>query len=410
MRPFIGTWRLSLLLNVSEVFVFASTVRRALRVLPLATALPLAVLRLVSAGPAQASTVPGWYVQTVLSTGTGSQGILLDVSSDAPGDAWAAGVVIPSGNSGLAPLITRWNGTAWSQVALPASALTLLGPAGLIGAVSAASPRNVWAFAESSVWLHYDGTTWTSGQLAKPGPSGQVLVAATLALSKSDVWAFGARERSSGAHAYAAHFNGVKWTATSVPGTSPIVSSSAVRAGDVWAIEGSTIIDPGTGHGALVHWSGGRWHSVSLPKALASRPLSAVVARSDKDIWVGSSVTNRKKGTTEAVGHWNGRTWAVTTLPAVATSRKYLVTGLASDGHGGLWATANCSSCTANVPSRVWHESAGTWKRAAVAAKNPAAIVSMAVAPGTTSVWGVGVVGIGKTVSALIALDGNAPR
>jgi hypothetical protein len=34
----------------------------------------------------------------------------------------------------------------------------------------------------------------------------------------------------------------------------------------------------------------------------------------------------------------------------------------------------------------------------------------MAVAPGTTSVWGVGVVGTGKTVNALIALDGNAPR
>jgi hypothetical protein len=410
MRPFIGTWRLSLLLNVSEVFVFASTVRRALRVLPLATALPLAVLRLVSAGPAQASTVPGWYVQTVLSTGTGSQGILLDVSSDAPGDAWAAGVVIPSGNSGLAPLITRWNGTAWSQVALPASALTLLGPAGLIGAVSAASPRNVWAFAESSVWLHYDGTTWTSGQLAKPGPSGQVLVAATLALSKSDVWAFGARERSSGAHAYAAHFNGVKWTATSVPGTSPIVSSSAVRAGDVWAVEGVGAINPGSGRGALVHWSGGSWHSVSLPRALAGRALSSVVARSDSDVWVGGAVTNRKKGTTEAVEHWNGRTWTVTALPAVTTSQKYTVTGLASDGHGGLWATATCETCSGNVPSRVWHESARTWRRAVVAAKNPVAIAAMALAPHTTSVWGVGAVEAGKAASALIALDGNPPR
>ena len=125
---------------------------------------------------------------------------------------------------------------------------------------------------------------------------------------------------------------------------------------------------------------------------------------------VGGSVPNRKKGTTEAVGHRNGRTWAVAARPALATAQKYVVTGFASDGHGGLWATANCGSCSANVPSRVWHESGGTWKRAAVASKNPAAIVSMAVAPGATSVWGVGVVGTGKTVSALIALDGNAPR
>ena len=390
--------------------MFAPTVRRALLALPAATALPLAVLPLASAGTAQASAVPGWHVQTILSTGTGSEGILLDVSSDAPGDAWAAGAVIPSGNSGLAPLISRWNGTAWSQVALPTSALTRLGPAGLIGAVSAASPRNVWVFAESSVWLHYDGTTWTSGQLAKPGPSGQVVTTATLALSKSDVWAFGARVRSKAMHSYAAHFNGVKWTATSVPGTSPIVSSSAVRAGDIWAVEGIGPLSPAAGRGALVHWSGGTWHSVNLPKALAGRPLSSVVARSDGDVWVGGAVTNRKKGTTEAVGHWNGRSWTVTAFPAVTTSRKYAVSGLAADGHGGLWATANCLRCTGNLPSRIWHMSAGTWKRAAVAAKSPVIIAALALAPGTTSVWGVGAITSGKTASALIALDGNPPR
>lgn len=391
--------------------MFTSTVRRALFVLPLAAALPVAgAMPLASTLPAQASTVPGWHVQTIVNTGTGSLGLLFDVSADAPGDAWAVGLTGPVGGSSILPLITRWNGTAWSRVTLPASALTALGPNGLVGAVSAASPKNVWAFGATSVWLHYDGTTWTSGRLVKPGSSGQVLTTATLALSRSNVWAFGARVRSTGTHAYAAHFDGVKWTATSVPGTGFIVDSSAVSAGDIWAVEGSGLLGPGTGPGALVHRSGGTWHSVRLPKALASRPLSSVVARSDKNVWVGGAVTNGKKGTTEAVGHWNGRTWTVKAMPVLATSRKFAVTGLASDGHGGLWATANCLTCAGFVPSRVWHRSAGTWKRAAVAAKNPVAIVTMALAPGTTSVWGVGAIEIGKTPKALIALDGNAPR
>ena len=43
-------------------------------------------------------------------------------------------------------------------------------------------------------------------------------------------------------------------------------------------------------------------------------------------------------------------------------------------------------------------------------AKSPVVIATMALAPGTTSVWGVGAVEIGKTASALIALDGNPPR
>ncbi|HEX9033254.1 MAG TPA: hypothetical protein VF834_15555 [Streptosporangiaceae bacterium] len=379
-----------------------SRVRRFL-ILPLAAALPLA-----GAVPAQASTVPGWHVKTVLSTGTGNQGFLLDVSSDAPGDAWAVGL---AHGTSISPLIAHWNGTAWSQVTLPASVQAALGADGLVSAVSAGSPKNVWAFGAASTWAHYDGATWTSGQLVKPGSSVPAIIASALALSKINVWAFGSRLTSTGGHAYAAHFNGVKWTATSVPGTGTISDASTINAGDIWAVEGGGLLGgPGGGHGALVHWSGGAWHSVILPKALVGRPLSSVVASSDKNVWVAGALPNSKKGTTEAVGHWNGSVWKVQVMPVLATAQKFAVSGMASDGHGGLWATANCLSCTGNVPSRMWHESAGSWKRATVASKYPLAIVSMALAPGTTSVWGVGGIAIGKTTDALIALDGTAPH
>src|SRR5262249_27534157 len=285
------------------------------------------------------------------------------------------------GGTTLTPLITRWNGTAWSTVTLPAPALNLLGADGIVSAVSASSPKNVWAFGAASAWVHYNGTTWSSGRLVKPTAASQVFIAETLAFSKSNVWAFGASQRSTGTHAYASHFNGVKWKATAVPGRAPIVDSSAVRVGDIWAVEGNSLIGAGGRRGALVHWSRGRWHSVRLPKALASRPLNSVVAHSDKNIWVGTSVTNRKKGTTEAVGHWNGRRWTVKAMPASASSRKYEMTGLANDGHGGLWATGNCTSCTGNVPSRGWHRSAGAWKRAVVTAQSPVALASRAPPP-----------------------------
>src|SRR5215468_10226568 len=335
--------------------MFAPTVRRALLASPLAAAMALA-----SSLPAHAAAGQGWHVQTIVNTGTGSQGLLIDVSPDAPGDAWAAGLTISSGGTALSPLITRWNGTRWSKVTLPASARAPLGADGVASAVSASSPKNVWVFGAASAWAHYNGTTWRSGRLLKPTAASQVNIAAALTFSKSNVWAFGIRQRSTGTHAYAAHFNGAKWKATAVPGNAPIVDSSAVKVGDIWAVEGNSLVGPGGKRGALVHWSGGRWHSVRLPKALASRPLNSVVARSDKNIWVGTAVTNKKKGTTEAVGHWNGRAWTVKAMPAPASSRRYEVTGLTSDGHGGLWATANCTRCTTgNVPSRVWHRSAG---------------------------------------------------
>ncbi len=404
--------------------------RRALLVVP------AAVLPLASVLPAQASTTPGWHVQSVISTGTGTQGLLLDVSTDSPGDAWAVGLTGPISGSSISPLIVRWNGTSWAQVALPAPILTALG-GDLIDSVSAASPKNVWMFGFTSTWLHYDGATWTSGHLGKPGPTGETLTTATLALSKSDVWAFGARVSAKGGHSYAAHFDGVKWTATPVPGSSPIRRVSAVRAGDIWAVEGGGLLVAGgaaaglvgaagrsaaglvgaaarsaatSAPGGLVHWSGGTWHSVRLPATLRNVPLSSVVASSDSNVWVGGSVRNAKKGTTEAVGHWNGHGWTVRILPAVTSAQKFSVSDLALDGSGGLWAVGNCFSCTGDVPSRIWHESAGRWQRAVMAAKSPFAIVNMALVPGGTSVWGVGAIKTGKTASGLVALDGTAPR
>src|SRR5215813_5832701 len=246
--------------SLHEVFMFAPKVRRAL--LTLTLPLAAASLTLASSLPAQAAAAPGWHVQTVVDTGTGSQGLLIDVSSDAPGDAWAVGLAISPGGTTLTPLITRWNGTAWSTVTLPAPALNLLGADGIVSAVSASSPKNVWAFGAASAWVHYNGTTWSSGRLVKPTAASQVFIAETLAFSKSNVWAFGASQRSTGTHAYASHFNGVKWKATAVPGRAPIVDSSAVRVGDIWAVEGNSLIGAGGRRGALVHWSGGRWHSV----------------------------------------------------------------------------------------------------------------------------------------------------
>lgn len=118
-----------------------------------------------------------------------------------------------------------------------------------------------------------------------------------------------------------------------------------------------------------MYWSGKTWHVVNLPKAPANAQLGSVLATSDNDVWAGGAVRNAKNGTTEAVGHWNGHAWTVTRIPARATSRKFAVTGLAPAGTGGLWAVGNRKTCFSNVLTRGWHESAGAWKWAPVAAK-----------------------------------------
>jgi hypothetical protein len=376
--------------------------------------LTVAVLALACARPAQASTAPGWHVQSVIGAGAGVSAALFAVTADAPGDAWAVGWHRSTSDRSFAPLIARWNGSAWTQVTLPARILSSPSGSGFLpDSVSASSPRNVWAFGDTTAWVHFDGIRWSTGQLVKSHPGGQVIINSVLALSKTDVWAFGARLRSGGPEsAYAAHLDGTRWTATPVPGSGLIVAGSAVAAGDVWAVEGTAShLRPGPDAGALVHWSGKKWRAVRLPKALANPQLSSVFASSDSNVWVGGAVSSGvKKGTTETVGHWNGRSWTVTRLPAAPTRKQFEVTGLASDGHGGLWAIGNCDLCFSSVLTRVWHESAGTWTRAPVTAKDPVGIASMARIPGTTSVWGAGDILADKSQRGLITLDGPAPR
>jgi hypothetical protein len=371
--------------------------------------LAAAVLALASGLPAQASADPGWHVQSVISTGAGDSGILFDVAADAPGDAWAVGETYEHGAT-PPPLIVRWNGNSWAQVTLPAPVLAAVSDS-VFESVSASSPRNVWAFSDTTRWLRFDGSRWTSGRLVKPTRSGQVLITSVLALSKTDVWAFGGKLTSTGQGGYAAHFDGSRWTPTPVPGKGLIDGRSAVAAGDVWAVEGSALgIRPGPGAGALVHWSGRTWHQVRLPGALSNAQLSSVLARSDKDVWVGGATGNAKNGTTEAVGHWNGRAWAVTRIPARATPKKFAVTGLAPDGKGGLWAIGNCKTCFSSVLTRVWHHASGAWKWAPVAAKDPAGILAIAPVPATTSVWGAGAILTDQAQKGLITLAGAAPR
>jgi hypothetical protein len=62
------------------------------------------------------------------------------------------------------------------------------------------------------------------------------------------------------------------------------------------------------------------------------------------------------------------------------------------------------------VLTRVWHESAGAWKWAPVAAKDPVGILSIAPAPRTTSVWGAGAILIDKTQKGPLTRVGAAPH
>jgi hypothetical protein len=242
------------------------------------------------------------------------------------------------------------------------------------------------------------------------------LVDSSLTIGTRAVWAFGATLARSGPVPYASLHTSTGWKRTPVPGHGSIVGASAVTTRDIWAVIGSGgLFSVGSGRaGALLHRYAGHWHTVAtLPAVLRNGSLGTVLARSDRNVWVGGAVKNAKKGTTEAVGHWNGHRWTVTTLHALATVAKWHLVKMVTDGSGGIWALSHCvgNNCgSGGVASRLWHEVAGKWGRPVQPKLASSQTILVSLAATGKSVWGVGAVRVGRSgANGLIAVWGPTP-
>jgi hypothetical protein len=196
-------------------------------------------------------------------------------------DAWATGYYTNSSGVDV-PLMLHWNGTTWTKEKSPP-------PRGAqnsyLYGVSADSATDIWAAgytnsgAGSTVpnktWLpHWNGTTWT--KVKSPSPTKPTLMSfwltlrAVSAVSKTDAWAAGAYENSSGVIVpLMLHWNGTTWTKvkTTAPSSAHSIflyGVSADSATDAWAV-GYYTHSSGVGETLILHWNGTAWKTVKSP-------------------------------------------------------------------------------------------------------------------------------------------------
>jgi hypothetical protein len=376
--------------------------------------------------PAQAATT-GWRSVARVSV-KGDETLLTGVDAVAKGDAWAVGGAETSKASKPVGIIEHWTGRSWRQVTLPAAVAKKWNPSALsLPVVGASSARNVWAFGEnfaggaSYSYVRLNGRTWTFGTL--PGTSvasgNLVVVTATRVISSKDVWVFGGKLKASASNPsfapYAAQYNGHKWTSRSVPGDGAIVGISEISAGNIWAALGTPELDAAEGLApttapAVDHWNGKAWAAASVqPTGLTKgATLDSILAAKGGQVWIGGGEPNTKGGTTEFAAELTGSTWTATTLPARASANDYALTSMTPDGHGGIWAAAGGVAVT---KVRLWHLTGGTWTSSTPAfGSSQRTLFQLAAVPGSSSVWGVGVIARGKRYDGLIALVGPTPR
>jgi hypothetical protein len=221
------------------------------------------------------------------------------VSGDSAGDVIAVGngTLNTSPTWTAAAIAFRWNGSAWSQLPVPAGL-----PYGALAHVKAFSPTDVWAVGvdvsvspQVATTVHWNGTAWS--RVANPISTTLNLTMTGIAGSSAhDVWAVG-RTESSGyhnkqRHSVIAHYDGTSWSQVSVPDTGGLLDVSVLSATNAWALGFD---------GSVLHWDGTAWTIVS------NQPGSVLTAVSPTSVWVAGIGT---------LAHYDGSSWTTSTPPS----------------------------------------------------------------------------------------------
>jgi hypothetical protein len=374
--------------------------------------------------PAQAATTMGWRVNATFSAGRAHSEVLTSIDAVSARDAWAVGLEGKNTGTALpATVIKHWTGRAWANVSLPAKiAKAWQRDAGFAGQLGSSSPSNVWIIGpfEGAPYLRLNGTHWSVGKLPGTNESTGAFVdiSSVRVFSSTDAWAFGTRDNVSGSTPvgtpYAAHFNGYKWTATTMPSglTGFITGVSAVSASSIWAVTGNPsglTSGPGISPGktSVLHWTpGAGWTVPAQPVLPAGGSLTSVLVEQNGHVLAGGSAKNSHKGTTPLAATWNGTAWSVASLPD-ASSAKWTLTSLAADGRGA-WAVAYASN---RESSQLWRLSGSTWSLVKPAfGKHAWILAQLAAVPHSSTVWAAGALKEGSSAEGLIAVAGPTPR
>jgi hypothetical protein len=354
------------------------------RAIPVAGVVALA---LAVTTPAQAKAPPGWRIAKQFGP-VGSTRIA-SVAAVSAGDAWAAGAGCgsPCGTPKL--LVQRYAKGKWSGVGVPAG---LTSPAVTVGSVlvAASSASDAWVFAQldAATGNHTDalrrsGKGW---KITKFPAFSQILTAADF--GPRNAWAFGIAGKAGAP--YDEHFNGKKWAHVKVAGNPEALS--AVSAADVWAL-GPTIKTAGKPINKrsliLMHFDGKKWHTVALPKITlpagdyqVTGSIAAISASNVFEAWsYGNAGSCCFFGGLE---HWYGGKWHAVSVPL--SPAPFVITGMAQDGHGGLW----LADTPASGGRRFDHVNGGKWSDQLAPEFINATVIPGQIAwiPKTRSDWG----------------------
>jgi hypothetical protein len=248
-------------------------------------------------------------IQLAMSPDPANEGVDINqVVALSPHDAWAVGGFSDAhyvlGKVPTGVLVEHWDGTQWSVVPNPDSGV----PGALLSALTVVSPGDIWAAGRSDdsagnqvpLVMHWDGTAWS--EVSVPAGTGGSELGAVTATGPDDIWVVGAQTEpgtQDTALPLAEHWNGTTWTVQQLPdtGNSLLWGVAAASGNDVWA----TAEIPGGTEEFFLHWDGTAWTSVQAPgpkESGLSYLYSGIGGTGPADIWAAGYVYNTVYKTT----------------------------------------------------------------------------------------------------------------
>ena len=273
--------------------------------------------------PAGPTTAAGNSASVSFITGTSASNITAVGTSS----------IVDPGTDTLESVAFHFNGTAWSQMTIPAN--VQLGP------VLAFSATNLWSVNDNGDAEQFNGTTWAKTKLpidtGLPKGSSQLIMSSISGSSPSDIWAAGTAStvgvRPAQAVPVLEHFNGTSWSNVSVP------APTGLRGGGLFDVESISPTDAyAVATGAILHWNGTAWTALNATTQTGAAVTgSAVAASSPTDVWIAGGTT---------LDNFNGTSWTSVPVPATTglTPAGQTVEGLdaaAAVGPGTVWFVGN---------------------------------------------------------------------
>jgi len=256
-----------------------------------------------------------WSIVSAPNAGVGDN-ILNGVSGNSSTDVWEVGYYWFGTENRT--LIEHWDGAAWSIVPSPNEYKRL----NVLNGVTAISPSNAWAVGnatssqapdQTTLILHWDGTSWSTVPSPSPGTGGHNELSAVAAYSANDIWAVGSLTNSGDySKTLIEHWDGTSWSvipSANVPGVNNgLYGVVALAPNDVWAVGYEGVVEFET---LIEHWDGSAWAVVPSPSPEGfSSILSAVSSTGASDIWtVGRTRNPFTFRTGSLIEHWNGNSW-----------------------------------------------------------------------------------------------------